>query len=119
MPVILGLIFIVTYNFAISARELPIELHSFTYWFALLSFHPIISAFIVYGLLNIEESGISISASLPLYQRDQAIAKLLLLLIIQSLAIFSPLILYIGHADFNDMLMVILASTPFSFLFPL
>ncbi|MFX1324262.1 MAG: hypothetical protein ACFE8N_04850, partial [Promethearchaeota archaeon] len=56
-------------------------------WSILLIFYLIIPILLVVGFLNIEESGSSISASLPIIPRDQVKAKLYLMLSIQGISL--------------------------------
>ncbi|MBY9018863.1 MAG: CPBP family intramembrane metalloprotease [Candidatus Lokiarchaeota archaeon] len=86
-------------------------------WMILIFFQPIISMMITTGFLNVEDSGTSILASLPLHPRDQAKAKLSLLLIIQSLSFFLPLIIYIGSSNFIQYLLTFLAWYPIDLIF--
>ncbi|MFX0139179.1 MAG: lysostaphin resistance A-like protein, partial [Candidatus Hodarchaeota archaeon] len=56
-------------------------------WSILLLFYLIIPIMLVVGFFNIEESGSSATASLPIIPRDQAKGKLILMLSIQGLSL--------------------------------
>jgi hypothetical protein len=71
----------------------------------------------VHGLLQIESSGATILASLPLLPRQQAKAKLILMLIIQTFTIISPPFMYIGDDKFQGMLFLSVGTLPFMLLF--
>ncbi|MHA1192808.1 MAG: CPBP family glutamic-type intramembrane protease [Promethearchaeota archaeon] len=86
-------------------------------WMILIFYQPIISLMITTGFLNIEDSGASVLASLPLHPRDQAKAKLILLLIIQSLSFFLPLFMYVGSSNFIQYLFTFLAWYPIDLIF--
>ena len=86
-------------------------------WMILIFYQPIISLMITTGFLNLEDSGASILASLPLHPRDQAKAKLFLLIIIQSLSFFVPLLMYIGSSTFVQYLFTFLAWYPIDLIF--
>jgi membrane protease YdiL (CAAX protease family) len=86
-------------------------------WMILIFYQPIISLMITTGFLNLEDSGASILASLPLLPRDQAKAKLSLLLIIQSLSFFLPLFIYVGSSNFIQYVITFLTWYPIDLIF--
>ncbi|MHA1669814.1 MAG: hypothetical protein ACTSV5_04455 [Promethearchaeota archaeon] len=86
-------------------------------WMILIFYQPIISLMITTGFLNLEDSGASILASLPIHPRDQAKAKLCLLLIIQSLSFFLPLFMYVNSSNFIQYLFTFLAWYPIDLIF--
>ena len=47
---------------------------------------------LLYGVLNVEISGESVITSLPIKPRNQIAGKLFLMMIIQTLAVLSPLL---------------------------
>ncbi len=59
---------------------------------SILIFTPIISGMLLYGVLNVEISGESVITSLPIKPRNQIAGKLFLMMIIQTLAVLSPLL---------------------------
>lgn len=72
---------------------------------------------IISGLLNMEESGATILASLPLIPREQAKAKLYLMLIILTISfIIAPLTITLITRDFR-IILFIMASIPISWTF--
>jgi membrane protease YdiL (CAAX protease family) len=76
-----------------------------------------IPAMLVSGFLNMEESGATILASLPLLPRDQAKAKLLLMLTIQTISfLIAPLILVLISGAWIIFLFI-LVTLPLSWSF--
>ena len=116
MPIVLSCIFIFSFNIVYMGDANIVERDIFLYWVSILIFCPIITAMLVYGLSNIQSSGISISASLPINPREQATAKIILLMIFQTLAVFAPLLLYVTNSKFIIFLLVSLISLPFTWI---
>ena len=86
-------------------------------WFVLLLLYVIIPIMLVVGFFNIEESGSSTSASLPIIPRDQAKAKLILMLSIQGASlIITSIILTILINSFMIVLLL-LVSLPIAWTF--
>ena len=56
-------------------------------WSSMLGIYLFIPPMLIIGLLNLEESGSSVVASLPLIPRDQAKAKIILMLSIQGISL--------------------------------
>jgi len=67
--------------------------------------------------LNIEEANETIITSLPIIPRDQAKAKLIVIFLIQTLSVISPILLFITNPAFIDILMTFLGILPFTWLF--
>lgn len=116
MPIILSCIFTFSFNFGSMNEVIEIERHILIYCVGILIFCPIISGMFVYGLNNIEISGQSITVSLPISPREQAKAKIILLMIFQTIAVFTPLILYITNLKFNFFLLASIVSLPFTWI---
>lgn len=72
---------------------------------------------LVYGILNIESSGKSFIASLPINPREQASAKLILLLTLHTLAVFAPLLIYVTTDKFLISVFATLISLPIAWMF--
>ncbi|MFX0004915.1 MAG: type II CAAX prenyl endopeptidase Rce1 family protein, partial [Candidatus Hermodarchaeota archaeon] len=117
MPIILSCIF--TFSFNIGNIDGPIFMvrDSVTYFLGILIFSPIISGMIVYGLSNIDISGETILAALPINHRDRAKAKLALMIIIQTSTLFSPLFLYILSPRLPIYFFITFISLPFMWIF--
>ncbi len=117
MPIILSSI--LTFSFSIGNIGVPffLERDLFFNWIGILVFSPFISGMLVYGILNIEISGESVLASLPINPRDQAKGKLILLMILQTIAVFSPLLIYITSEKFIFLLLTVITSLPIAWIF--
>ncbi|MHA2392839.1 MAG: hypothetical protein ACXAEX_12905, partial [Promethearchaeota archaeon] len=87
-------------------------------WSILLIFYLIIPIMLVVGFLNIEESGSSISASLPIVPRDQVKAKLYLMLSIQGLSLIlsSTILTFLINSFLVIVLFVITLPIAWTFL---
>ena len=117
MPIIVSFVFVITYNFSLVSSEYPFLIRLFIDWLMILAFQPLLAGIIVFSLLNIEESGRSLIASLPITPRTRANAKFLLLFIIQTISFISPGFLYLNSSKFVYILTVILFSLPFTWIF--
>ncbi|MFX0040930.1 MAG: type II CAAX prenyl endopeptidase Rce1 family protein [Promethearchaeota archaeon] len=117
MPIILSCIF--TFSFNIGNIDSPIimERDIITYFLGILIFSPIISGMIVYGLSSIDISGETILAALPINHRDRANAKLRLMIILQTLALFCPNLLYILSSRLPIYFFTTVLSLPFMLIF--
>ena len=116
MPIILSCIFTFSFNAVYIFEANVIEREIFLYSVGILIFCPIISGMLVYGISNIEVSGESVTASLPIDPREQAKAKIILLIIFQTLTVFAPLLLYVTNSKFTIFLLASLVSLPFSLI---
>lgn len=116
MPILFGFIFTFTFNLVSIQNISPIDIRFTTNWFVFIGFNIITSGMIVYGILNIEQSGTTILASSPLIPREQAKAKLFLMLLIQTITVLAPSLLYIGTLRFIDSLFMALRTLPFTLL---
>lgn len=85
----------------------------------LLMYTPMMAGFLVAGLLNVEESGATILASLPVVHRDQAKAKIFLMVLIMMLSFVPPLIIFLPNAEFLTFLGVVLSFLPLICSMPL
>ncbi|UCD01849.1 MAG: hypothetical protein JSV23_02185, partial [Promethearchaeota archaeon] len=102
MPIVIGFIFTFTYYVTNIGGVNPFEIDIIYNMFVIIGFNLIISGMIVFGLLNIEESGSSILAALPLIPREQAKAKLFLMSLIQITTLIAPSLMYVGRNVFFD-----------------
>ena len=88
-----------------------------TTWSILLIFYWIIPIMLVVGFFNIEESGSSTTASLPIVPRDQAKAKLILMSIIQGLSLTLASIVLTFLINSFIVLVLLLISLPIAWTF--
>jgi membrane protease YdiL (CAAX protease family) len=87
-------------------------------WSFLMLYQPIIALMIITGFLNMEDSGSSIKASLPINPRDQIKAKLIILIIIQSLSFFLPIIVIIlVNPAFQSFILLFISWYPITLVF--
>ncbi|MFX1549273.1 MAG: type II CAAX prenyl endopeptidase Rce1 family protein [Promethearchaeota archaeon] len=86
-------------------------------WQILLLFYVIIPVMLVIGFFNIEESGSSTVASLPIIPRDQAKAKLLIMSTIQGLSLILASIVLTFLTDSFIVIILLLVSLPIAWTF--
>ncbi|MFX0105982.1 MAG: hypothetical protein ACFE75_10890, partial [Candidatus Hodarchaeota archaeon] len=86
-------------------------------WSILLLFYLIIPIMLVVGFLNIEESGSSTLASLPIVPRDQAKAKLILILSIQGLSLILSSIILTFLINSFIVIVLLLITLPIAWTF--
>jgi hypothetical protein len=117
LPIVISFVFTLAYLFGrIGGANLLLIEELIYYWMVLLIFHPIISLLLVYGVLNIEQSGESILAALPIIPRDQAKAKLIILFVLQTISVFLPSIIFILDAKFAFIIGMSFLALPFIYL---
>ena len=86
-------------------------------WSIILIFSIIVPAMLISGLLNMDESGATILASLPVIPRDQAKAKLILMSVIQLMS-FTILTVVLTIITNSILLLVLfLATIPIVWIF--
>jgi len=117
MPVIFSCIFTFSFGLISAGETVIIERDLLLNLISILIFNPVISIMLVYGILNVEISGESVLASLPINHRDQAKAKLILLIFLQTLAVFFPILLYIFTPKFIILLLAEITSLFFCWMF--
>jgi len=110
MPIIFPLIMIFT-TLGFGSSD-PLEAQVAQFIIFLLIFSPMMVGMLTAGLLNVEESGATILASLPVVPRDQAKAKLILILSFLTIAFTSPTVPFITHPDFIVFLGLTLSMLP-------
>ena len=86
-------------------------------WSILLLFYLIIPIMLVVGFFNIEESGSSTTASLPIIPRDQAKAKLILMLSIQGLSLILTSIILTFLINSFMVIVLLLITLPIAWTF--
>ena len=117
MPIVFGFIFIITYY---NINIIGVTMFQIDFIFnivVIIGFNLIISAMIVYGLLNVGESGAAIMGSLPLIPKEQAKAKLILMCLIQTITVLAPSLMYISTNNFINSITTAFWALPFVLLF--
>jgi hypothetical protein len=117
MPIILSCIFTFSFNIGLVSSPIIFERDVLIYGLSILLFCPIISSMLVYGISYIDLSGEAVLASLPINPRDRVKAKLILMIILQTLALFSPSLIYILTPKFPNFLFATIAAAPFVWIF--
>ncbi len=115
-PILFSCISIFFFNLNSITEKAMIERDYSFNLIGLLIFLPVISIMIVNGIVNIETSGESILASLPVNHRQRAKAKIILLIFLQTLAVFCPVLLFISSNKFLSLLLAVITCLPFSWI---
>ena len=119
MPILYS--FIMVFSFTGGLSEISdLEIQVMGFWFSsMLLISTMNPLMLVSGLMNIEETGATITAALPIHPRDQAKAKLTLMITIQIISFLPPAV--IASIIFQNIwiLIITLCSLPLtiSFLF--
>ena len=116
-PIIFSFIFVTYLNLPSVSVSDPIDFQILKVWVSYLLLTPILSGIIVFSLLNLDASGQSILESLPLIPREQAKAKLFIMLTVLSLSIILPCFLFITNPRFFIFFFGIIACLPFAWIF--
>ncbi|MFW9824878.1 MAG: hypothetical protein ACFFE4_18195 [Candidatus Thorarchaeota archaeon] len=116
---LLSFLFSYYFNLNNIGRFVPTETLIYTTWVGLLLISPIISTLLIFNFLSFEETGQSILTSLPIIPRDQARAKLFLILIFQTSAVLFPTLMYIADLKFSTLFLATLAAIPLIWIFTL
>jgi membrane protease YdiL (CAAX protease family) len=117
IPIFFSFVFTFSYSFINIGGISLLDRDIIFNWLFFVGFNIIISGMIVNGILSIEEANEPIMASLPIISRDQAKAKLIVIFLIQTLSVISPILLFITNPAFIDILMTFLGILPFTWLF--
>jgi len=117
MPIVVGFIFTFTYNLTNFGGMTPFDIDITFNIIIIIGINLVISGMIVNGLLNMEESGASILSSLPIVPREQAKAKIILMVLIQSIAVLAPSLMYIGRREFYVSLITAIWVLPMVLFF--
>ncbi|MFX0176423.1 MAG: lysostaphin resistance A-like protein [Candidatus Hodarchaeota archaeon] len=113
MPIIYPIIMIFSLQGPI-IDEVSSPISIMVLWSVILGAAMFLPIILVIGFLNIEESGSSIVASLPILPRDQAKAKIILMLIIHSISLSGMAIVLTLLTRSLDVLFIFLATFPIS-----
>ncbi|MFX1379908.1 MAG: hypothetical protein ACFFA4_12535 [Promethearchaeota archaeon] len=117
MPIILSCIFVFSYNIGIATSPIWIVRDTIFYFLGILLFCPIISSMLVYGISSIDISGEAALAPLPIIARDRVKAKLILMMVLQTIALFAPSFIYFLTPKFPLFLSATIIATPFVWVF--
>lgn len=117
MPIVIGFIFTFTYNLTNFGGITPFKIDFIFNFIVIIGINMVISGMTVNGLLNMEESGASVLTSLPIVPRDHAKAKLTLMVLIQSITVLAPSLMYIGRWEFYISIITAIEALPFVLLF--
>jgi membrane protease YdiL (CAAX protease family) len=118
MPLILPLVYSFILIFAIGTSVGSFDQTDvLIFWGILMFYQPMTSIMTTTGFLNMEDGGASILAGLPILPRDQAKAKLSVLIIIQTISFFIPAFLFIGSPVFGGYLLLFVAWYPITLVF--
>jgi len=118
MPIVLPFIMVLTITGVASSEGLVAMAQDFLIlWSIIVIYFPIIAIMLVSGLLNVEDSGASILASLPLNPRDQMKAKLILMIGIQLISYFLPIFLLLMNPAFLPFIGLFIAWYPIVLVF--
>ncbi|MHA1489312.1 MAG: CPBP family glutamic-type intramembrane protease [Promethearchaeota archaeon] len=116
MPVLMPIIMILSMNLPIQ-KEVSSPQSIMILWAIVLVFCIFIPSMLVVGFLNLEESGATTIASLPIVPRDQAKAKLIMMSVIQSLSFIVIAILLTAITSSILVLGIFLVSLPIAWIF--
>lgn len=110
MPFLLP--FITGISFITSTQEAGVDFSlTLVTWVSTFLFGAAINGFmLVSGMLNVESSGTSITAALPMIPRDQANGKLILIMGIPSIAYIAPLLVFLQAPYRLDLVLIVVAT---------
>ena len=117
MPIIMSFVFMIFFNISYAGGGDLLSRDLYYNWIILLGFSLVISGMTVYNLLNMEATGRTIIGSLPIVYRDHAKAKVIIMILIQIIATLAPVLVYIYHYRFVELLLTVLATLPLVLIF--
>lgn len=118
MPIINSFTFMFFFNLSLFGVIGSIGIDVFFYnWLVILGISPFLSGTIVYTILNIDKNGKTIIDTLPIIRRDQARSKIFIIILIQTLALIIPNLIYIFHPKFIDLFLASLSALPLVLIF--
>ena len=116
MPIVYPLIMLFSLQVPISSNvSSPISI--MILWSIIIGVIQFIPLLLVGGLLSIEESGSSILASLPIIPRDQAKAKIILMLTVHSISLILMTVILTLQTQSVIILILLLGSLPLAWTF--
>ncbi|MFX0018485.1 MAG: hypothetical protein ACFFDL_11850 [Promethearchaeota archaeon] len=117
MPIVMSFVFMIFFNISYAGGGDLLSRDLYYNWIILLGFSLVISGITVYNLLNMETTGRTIIGALPIVYRDHAKAKLIIIILIQIIATLAPVLVYVLHFRFIELLLTVLATLPFVLIF--
>lgn len=116
MPIIIPIFMIFSFSVPIGS-DLSSPTGIMITWSIILIFSIIVPAMLISGLLNMEESGATTLASLPVIPRDQAKAKLILMSVIQLISFTILTVVFTIITNSILLLLLFLATIPIVWIF--
>lgn len=116
MPIIIPIFMIFSFSVPIGS-DLSSPTGIMITWSIILIFSIIVPAMLISGLLNMEESGATTLASLPVIPRDQAKAKLILMSVIQLISFTILTVVFTIITNSILLLLLFLATIPIVWVF--
>jgi len=114
MPIILPFVSLVPYLIATGNGSVETAgSFIFTIWIIMALISIIGATGLMSGLLNMETTGASLLASLPIVTRDQAKAKLSIMLPLEVVGFVAPVLLFVANPAFPQLFLTILTSIPY------
>ena len=86
-------------------------------WTIVIIYFPIIALMLIAGFLNVEDSGASVLASLPLNPRDQVKAKMILMITIVSISYALPIIIMLFNPALSIYMGLFISWYPIVLMF--
>jgi len=118
MPIINSFTFMFFFNLSLFGVIGSLGIDVFFYnWLVILGISPFLSGTIIYTILNIDKNGKTIIDTLPIIRRDQARSKIFIIILIQTLALITPNLIYIFHPKFIDLFLASLSALPLVLIF--
>jgi membrane protease YdiL (CAAX protease family)/predicted permease len=115
MPIVLPTIMVVT--MMATAGSVIVGADFLILWVIVSIYFPIIALMLIAGFLNVEDSGASILASLPLNPRDQMKAKMSIMLTITSISYALPVMIMLFNPALSAYTGLFLSWYPIVLLF--
>ena len=114
MPIILPTIIVITMMGSIGNN---IGYEFLILWTIVTVYFPVIALMLIAGFLNVEDSGASILASLPLNPRDQMKAKMSVMLIITTISYILPVFIMLFNPALSDYTGLFISWYPIVLMF--
>jgi membrane protease YdiL (CAAX protease family)/predicted permease len=114
MPIILPTIMVVTIM-GTAGAEIGGEF--LVLWTIVTIYFPVIALMLIAGFLNVEDSGASILASLPLNPRDQMKAKMIMMLTITTISYILPVFIMLFNPALSDYTGLFISWYPIVLMF--
>ncbi|MFX1478062.1 MAG: hypothetical protein ACFFCI_08015 [Promethearchaeota archaeon] len=116
-PIIISIVGTYTFNATLLGNLVPLDMNFFYNFGLILAYQPIIIGILLYSILYIEGSKESLLFAVPIKPKNQAKAKLLYIWIIQTISVFAPYLIYVADPRFLNLLIHIVITLPFVWIF--